>query len=87
MPCRIERGTFQNVSDGDGCLEKPGEYVVHAASITDRNVSISVGGIGCSIDLVGCLKTNKGDNNTRKKFLYAFKYPLLQYFYLCSDRI
>lgn len=67
MPCRIATGTFRNVSDGDGCREKPGEYVAHATSVTDRNISISVGGIGCSIGLVGCLKTNMGDNNIRQK--------------------
>jgi hypothetical protein len=67
MPCRIQKGTFQNVSDGDGCREKPREYLVHATSVTDRNISISVGGIGCSIGLVGCLKTNMGDNKIRQK--------------------
>jgi hypothetical protein len=66
MPGRIDRETFQNGSDGDGCREKSGEYVVHATSLTDRNISISVGGIGCST-VVGCLKTNMGDNNIRQK--------------------
>jgi len=50
-------GFVQNGSDGDGCREKPGEYVVHATSVTDWNIFISVGGIGSSIGLVGCLKT------------------------------
>ena len=60
---------------------------MHATTATDQNISISVGGgIGCRIGLVGCLKTNMGNNNIReKKLSYAFKYQLLQHFYLCSD--
>jgi len=50
-------GFVQNGSDGDGCREKPGEYVVHAASVTEGNIFTLFGGIGCSIGLVGRLKT------------------------------
>ena len=63
MPFRKEREHFRTCQMEMAAARSQ----ANATLVTDRNISISVGGTGCSIGLVGCLKTNMGDNNIKQK--------------------